>query len=337
MTPHGIATIADWALMLPCMYGDLRVPPKVVFVHHLMLPHFTSHILPKLPTSYRFVLVSSGTDQTIPTSSGDMRFQPLRGFANTPDGGPNWVTLTNHKQIIHWFCENHDLSHPRVSTLPVGVVDGVEGMKHVNITYAAVPIEHRPLKFLVAHRLRNGRGPWELRTRILEQCLDQQEEHRASQTLCVSPQRGVQNDHRRGIPQQHYINLALNASFIACVRGGGLDPSPKAWEAIMLGTIPIIQHSTLDDAYSQLPVVLIDDWSRLFGTVAKVRERLKFLRDKLGPYYSDPTLRTLVLQVCQYMRISPCVGAIEPASKRCEVRWAVSYTQESFRDVKLTP
>ena len=33
-----------------------------------------------------------------------------------------------------------------------------------------------------------------------------------------------------------------------------LDPSPKAWEAIIAGTIPIIEHSTLDDAYSQLPV-----------------------------------------------------------------------------------
>jgi hypothetical protein len=89
----------------------------------------------------------------------------------------------------------------------------------------------------------------------------------------------------------------MNASFTACAHGGGIDPSPKAWEAVMMGTIPIIQHSTLDDAYAQLPVVFIDDWDRLFGEVAKVRERLRVLRAKLAPYYEDATLRSLVTEV----------------------------------------
>lgn len=52
--------------------------------------------------------------------------------------------------------------------------------------------------------------------------------------------------------------------FIACIHGGGIDPSPKAWEALMVGTIPIIQHSTLDDAYSRLPVMFVHDWSEIF-------------------------------------------------------------------------
>ena len=33
-----------------------------------------------------------------------------------------------------------------------------------------------------------------------------------------------------------------------------IDPSPKAWEALLVGTIPVLEHSALDDAYSQLPV-----------------------------------------------------------------------------------
>ncbi len=52
--------------------------------------------------------------------------------------------------------------------------------------------------------------------------------------------------------------------FIACVHGSGIEPSPKAWEAVLLGCIPIVQHSTLDDAYSQLPVVFVTEWKELF-------------------------------------------------------------------------
>ena len=51
------------------------------------------------------------------------------------------------------------------------------------------------------------------------------------------------------------------------------DPSPKAWEALLVGTIPVIEHSTLDDAYSQLPVrrnylLHYIHWSSIF--VAKI-------------------------------------------------------------------
>lgn len=33
-----------------------------------------------------------------------------------------------------------------------------------------------------------------------------------------------------------------------------LDPSPKAWETILAGSIPVLEHSALDDAYGELPV-----------------------------------------------------------------------------------
>lgn len=119
MTPQGIAATCDWALMVPCFYGNLSIAPKTVYVHHFMLGQFIN-IINYIPTDYRFVLVTSGTDHTIPTSKGDIRFQPLLGFSSNSDGGPNWKFLTEHRQIIHWFCENHDINHKKVSTLPTG-------------------------------------------------------------------------------------------------------------------------------------------------------------------------------------------------------------------------
>ena len=38
------------------------------------------------------------------------------------------------------------------------------------------------------------------------------------------------------------------SAFVLCVSGGGIDPAPKAFEALAAGSIPIIQHSSLDSA-----------------------------------------------------------------------------------------
>lgn len=47
-----------------------------------------------------------------------------------------------------------------------------------------------------------------------------------------------------GISHKDFHALLNTVPFIASVKGGGLDPSPKAWEAILAGTIPIIDVSS---------------------------------------------------------------------------------------------
>lgn len=298
MMPRGIAATCDWALLIPCFYGDLRRAPKTVFVHHLMLAHFAKIILPFISKEYKFVLVTSGTDQTIPTGRGDKRFHVLDGFAESDDGGPLWQLLTTHPQILHWYCENHDIRHENVSTLPLGVVEGVRGMEHIDVASRIVPLEKRPIQFLVAHRTRSGLGQWETRVNVSRLCAAQQQHHSRRESLCVLPPSSVRRDYRQGIPQALFVSQAQKVSFVACVHGGGIDPSPKAWEALMLGTIPIIQHSTLDDAYSQLPVAFVNDWNELFDDIDAAHRKLKTFHAALSPYYSNPKLRKDVLQVC---------------------------------------
>ena len=36
--PMGLAAACDWALMVPCLFGDVTKPPSTIFVHTLMLP-----------------------------------------------------------------------------------------------------------------------------------------------------------------------------------------------------------------------------------------------------------------------------------------------------------
>lgn len=84
-----------------------------------MLPHFVQHTLKAIDPTFRFILVTGGVDMTIPRSF----FCPyppwkLPGFSESMDS--SWGKLLNDRRIVHWFAENHDMNHPKLSTLPTG-------------------------------------------------------------------------------------------------------------------------------------------------------------------------------------------------------------------------
>ncbi len=97
--PRGIAAACDWALMIPCLFGDITKPPRTIFVNSYMLPHFAESTLRLLPNkSWEFVVVSGGSDMTIPRLAMDVRFHNLRGFGGN-DGGPHFKAIVESPQV----------------------------------------------------------------------------------------------------------------------------------------------------------------------------------------------------------------------------------------------
>ena len=80
--------------------------------------------------------------------------------------------------------------------------------------------------------------------------------------------------------------------FVMCVHGGGIDPSPKAWETIRAGSIPIILNNTLYDAYRQLPVVFINNFTELLDikNANKTLAKMKLWIEELKPYYETNSI-----------------------------------------------
>eukprot|EP01034_Spumella_vulgaris_P040166 gene40166-49674_t len=262
MPPSGIAAECDWAMEVPCLYtANPRVSPKFFHVHTYMLPHFVESTLNFMDPSYRFILVSSGTDATIPRSI-DPRFHLQRGFGNGPDGGAYYQRILNDERIIHWFAENHDMPNAKISTLPTGIAsptaEGVDDFSDHPSREGIIEISKRPLQFVLSDRVRGGSPQWNDRSNAATKCDDM-----ISRGLkaCIRP---PQHDNPQGIPRKDFLLFLVQHAFVACVHGGGIDPSPKAWEALLVGTIPIIQHSALDDAYERLPVMFVTEWSEIF-------------------------------------------------------------------------
>lgn len=231
---------------------------------------------------------------TIPLSSGDKRYTAIRWFGNH---GQGWESMIKDPRIVHWYAENHDIEHPKVSTLPTGFTkyDYYEPLP-TGVSYpnedSVIDLDKRPLTVLHADRVRDGQGQWELRKQVEDMCneidwciqpveeLEKESKEKQKKEGLLTEPGGLEVTHER------FIEFLHNSPFIACVHGGGIDPSPKAFEAMYHGTIPIVRKSVLYDSYSKFPVAWVDDWTDLFkASEEKRKSMMQAWMKELGPYY----------------------------------------------------
>ena len=99
------------------------------------------------------------------------------------------------------------------------------------------PLAAKPLKMSCRGRLRQDQPQFALREKVHRMC----DRGGAWNHLVAAP-----NGKEYG--PRTYARLQGVSAFVLCVSGGGIDPAPKAFEALAAGSIPIIQHSSLDSA-----------------------------------------------------------------------------------------
>jgi hypothetical protein len=251
--------------------GDFARRPRTVFLSlrsfFHSIPYFYKEILPRIESP--FVLVTGSEDITIPNQT-DARWR-----AFSPREKEIIDEILDDPQLIHWFAENGDESRPKMSTLPVGYVfhDGATDV--IELPHIETRITKRRLRVFCSHRVRNG-PQWEARRRVTALCRDHFQSFCSVLTAELSP--------------AHFQRAVQSHSFVLCVQGGGLDPSPKAWFCIANGAIPIIKSSTLDDAYRELPVAFVQEWSPDCLSPSQLQE----WREQLAPFYEEDALRAQV-------------------------------------------
>ena len=59
---------------------------------------------------------------------------------------------------------------------------------------------------------------------------------------------------------REYLMTLGQHRFVLSPRGNGLD-AHRTWEALLVGTIPIVRSSALNPLYERLPVLIVRDWS----------------------------------------------------------------------------
>jgi hypothetical protein len=234
-----------------------------------------------------FVLITAINDETIPFNH-DQRIGMPPGFTGKSDNGL-WARIVNHPKVIHWFLENHSaVTSTKVSTLPIAFVS-TAGVMEPDVVYPmmlkiadeAPKWHNRSTLLLSSDRVRDGHGQWHDRGVIRTMCI--------AHPLCTvsfTAHHDVEQDVKEKDPNL-FTNHVSNAKFLIMAHGGGLDPCPKLVHSILLGTIPIIQSNALDDAYSQLPVVIVPSLEQFLhaDNTQRAKELLDQWSETYAPYY----------------------------------------------------
>lgn len=278
-TISGLAARCDWVVLsdnhpphvhLHCnrttdhprhIFLSLRAPFHAV-------RHFTKVILPRIRSD--FVLITGSEDITLPRQR-DARWRRFDAAEQAM-----LAQILNHPHLRHWYAENLDEGgHPRRSPLPLGLVFP-QGAPEGLLMTAPPPLAQRPLRVFCAHRHRDG-PQWEPRRRVSR--------------LAGGPWRDYCTTAAQEMPEPAFMAEVEAHAFVLCVEGGGLDPSPKAWSALLHGAIPIIRKTAVAQAYTHLPVVVVDDWTGDALTPAWLAHwRAAFL-----PWFDDPFARHEIL------------------------------------------
>ena len=276
----GIASRCDWVVLSDTekSFALLRKQaggrsPRHVFLSmrnpKTALLFFRREVLPKI--SGDFILISGSEDTTLPRQI-DKRWEPFDEKIQA-----TIREIVEHPRLIAWHAENLDRKFSeKVHPLPTGMVYPDSVVPTWASPPQVPPLGDRPMKVLVGHRVREGEQ-WRAR--------------RAVSQLCASEWSGFVTHLEEEVSEEAYVELVKSHSFVLCAEGGGLDPSPKAWQALQYGAIPIIRKSPVSEAYRVLPCAIVDRWR----ADQINEEKLAAWKKRLLPSFDTPDVRRKVL------------------------------------------
>jgi hypothetical protein len=273
------ALLCDWAIWTSgVIHGNPDQAPAIVYVRSEFdtLRWFFDNVLPQL--DHPFALVTGSHDLPMPLGWQDQHEL-------------DWRSVVEHRPLRVWFTENRDLNHPKIHSITLGIPNPDLPSWIADVEQA--PPVWTPELFRQAARWRAAeRGPtvfgcWysrvghpsgtcpagaDERSIALEQFADEP-------FFCWFPP---------GLDHLDFLSEMRRHQFTICPHGGGLDPSPRLFEALLVGTIPIVRRNTMTSALEYLPVVIVDDWPEVTA------ERLDIWFSELGPRLLDTNLGYLM-------------------------------------------
>jgi hypothetical protein len=240
----GISKRCDWLINGETLLNITNTDrPGTIFIvaykGGLGVKYLANHLLPNINSP--FILIVASTDYTFPSGSGDVR---LKEYANSQE---SIQIILESTKIKHIFVENLDTSHPKMSPIPLGVLPWRYTLTPFNIEeYIYVDFSIKQTLCLCNHRT----SPWESK---------QWDDRIKVNNLCKKEWSSFTKLYEKEISEEKFISEIRQTKFSLCIHGGGLDPCPRFFYAILYGAIPILKHSTLDPVFSKFPVVFIND------------------------------------------------------------------------------
>lgn len=294
----GIAALCDYRVPDDFPYGEYdphegsssrseqayynNLAPKIsagslVWVNGNWLPYFVDSILPAIKE--KFILISAGSVHSLPA------LMPVES-----------QLILQSSKVLHWYTQNHDGTAPeKISPLPLGVdFHTIHRRECWGIKQLPVRKQNEVLEMIRAQL-----PPFNKRKKALY--MDSQFESRSDPKLVGAANdltrselfQAIKNDpavyvQQNFLPQFEMWVRRGQYTHVLSHHGTGLD-CHRSWEALIFGHVLVVQKSSLDSLYKDLPVIIVDDWREIkdlaSSNLLTVNLNTEYRREKLTSRY----------------------------------------------------
>ena len=156
------------------------------------------------------------------------------------------ITFLPPENVTKWYAQNVAIKDDRIISIPIGLENSrwypekkikMQGIlkrpkKYKNMLYVNQNVNTNPDKRAALYEMFEG-APY------------------------VTVERGM-----NGQNIDHYLQMIYNHPFVICPEGNGID-THRTWECLYLNTIPIEKRNINNQAFTDLPILFVDDWNEI--------------------------------------------------------------------------
>ena len=161
-----------------------------------------------------------------------------------------YYNYLNNNKIIKWYCKNNDYDkyHHKLELIPLGLGNTRDKniLHQIHEKKKSFEDKKFPYKCLISSNFTT----YNKKTHSRSVCYNNLKNN---DLIEIMSQR---------LDYREYLEYILDYGFIISPHGNGLDCT-RTWESILLGLIPIVKKSTLDRLYTNLPVMIVNDWNEI--------------------------------------------------------------------------
>ena len=214
-------------------------PGSIIFVKRDFIDNFITDCHPRIKNNY--ILITHNSDD---------------------DVSEKYKSYLDDKKLIVWFAQNVNYPHSKLIPIPIGLANRywTHGDIDAITTAQTQAIDTIVTKDKLLYLNFNVNNCSEVRKKVFEQLQQKSFCHTSNPK-----------------PFQDYLIDLAQSYFVASPRGNGID-CHRTWEALTMGSIPIVESSSLDPLFEDLPVLIIKDWSCI--TEEYLQEQLKIINSK---------------------------------------------------------
>jgi hypothetical protein len=256
VSTRGLAKVCDmhpeWDINGNISYNNFTTNfPKgtSIYLHFDMVEQFINQFLHLI--TQPFIIVSGNSDHS------------------TPVDFPSHKKLLDSDKLIVWFSQNMIIDHPKLKHIPIGLdyhtlSVGIGPHEWCEIERPISPLKQEINLRDIKKRLKSINncnreiavtnfhlamgGP----PRRIQYRLPIYEKLKDKECMIWLPKQ----------TREEFWNSLNDYAFVVCPFGNGLD-THRTWEVLALGRIPIIERSPLNKVYEGLPIVEIEDWTKI--------------------------------------------------------------------------